>query len=179
MLACLLGLLIGQLWALVPSGTDAPFITPPPQVDPYTEARRSKAILEAQEAAPPNFYATPRSSEAPTVSTRVARYAAVRVIDGDTFDYGGQRIRIADIDTPETNPARCAREADLGGRATRRLDQWLAQGPFDLIAIDRDADRYGRKLRRVERNGRSVGDLLVAEGLARPYGGGRRSGWCG
>jgi endonuclease YncB( thermonuclease family) len=29
------------------------------------------------------------------------------VIDGDTFDYGGKRVRIADIDTPEVN-GRCA-----------------------------------------------------------------------
>ena len=39
-------------------------------------------------------------------------------------------------------------------------------------------DRYGCKLRIVMVGGRSVGDTLIAERLARPYGGGRRS-WCG
>ena len=43
--------------------------------------------------------------------------------------------------------------------------------------IDRDADVYGRKLRNLAVDGRDVGDVLVSEGLARPYGGGRR-GWC-
>jgi endonuclease YncB( thermonuclease family) len=30
-----------------------------------------------------------------------SRSVAVRVIDGDTFDFAGERIRILDIDTPE------------------------------------------------------------------------------
>jgi endonuclease YncB( thermonuclease family) len=42
---------------------------------------------------------------------------------------------------------------------------------------DRDADSYGRKLRLVLVDGRSVGDTLVGEGLARFYGGGKRP-WC-
>lgn len=99
------------------------------------------------------------------------------VVDGDTFWIDGRKVRIADIDTPETHPARCAEEAVLGAAATRRLQAWLNAGPFELIAIDRDTDRYGRQLRIVTRGGASVGDTLVGEGLARPYGSGRRA-WC-
>jgi micrococcal nuclease len=51
-------------------------------------------------------------------------------------------------------------------------------GPFRLVAGGRDEDRYGRKLRTIARGGRSLGDMLVAEGLARRWDGGRRS-WCG
>src|SRR5688572_21941553 len=43
------------------------------------------------------------------------------VIDGDTFFFRGERVRIADIDAPETSGAQCAAEAALGARATRRL----------------------------------------------------------
>jgi micrococcal nuclease len=100
------------------------------------------------------------------------------VVDGDTFWLEGEKIRVADIDTPETHPPRCAREAELGERATRRMQGLLNEGPFELAAADRDQDRYGRKLRIVTRDGRSLGDVLVSEGLARPYAGGRRS-WCG
>jgi endonuclease YncB( thermonuclease family) len=107
---------------------------------------------------------------------RPIRSMALRVIDGDTFDYRGERIRILDIDTPETHPARCAYEAELGARATERLRQLLAR-PFELQAAGRDEDRYGRKLRLVIAGGRSVGDQLVAEGLARRYEG-RRRPWC-
>jgi micrococcal nuclease len=99
------------------------------------------------------------------------------VIDGDTFTYERQRIRIADIDAPETHPPRCEQEAELGQQATRRLRALLNDGPFALHAIDRDEDQYGRKLRIVMRDGRSLGGTLVAEGLARPWTG-RRRPWC-
>ncbi len=100
----------------------------------------------------------------------------VRVIDGDTFDYAGERIRIADIDTPELR-ARCAEESRLARAATDRLKALLAAGPFELKRLGRDEDRYGRKLRIVTRGGRSLGDVLVSEGLARTWTG-RRRPWC-
>jgi endonuclease YncB( thermonuclease family) len=102
------------------------------------------------------------------------------VVDGDTFWLNGEKIRIADIDTPETHPSRCAREAELGDRATLRLQQLLNAGPIALApAASGDAiDRYGRRLAIVERNGASLGMVLVQEGLARPYAGGPRAGWC-
>ncbi|MCW3838211.1 thermonuclease family protein [Sphingomonas canadensis] len=101
------------------------------------------------------------------------------VVDGDTFWLKGEKIRIADIDTPETHPPRCAREARLGAAATQRLHALLNAGGFTLTAAGdgRDADRYGRKLRVVTRGGRSLGDALVAEGLARRWTG-RREPWC-
>ncbi len=174
------GLLAGLAWTQMSGWRPNWDSTPRPEpvaearVDPYAEARRSRAILEAQEGAPAPVLRRGAVGSGPAVRA----HGHVRVIDGDTFDLDGQRIRIADIDTPETHPARCAYEAELGARATERLRTWLALGPFDLIAIDRDEDRFGRKLRIVSRNGRTVGDLLVAEGLARRYQGARRS-WCG
>lgn len=99
------------------------------------------------------------------------------VVDGDTFWFAGEKYRIADIDTPETHPARCAEEAALGAAATDRLQNWLNAGAFSLESVDRDADRYGRKLRIVTRGGTSVGSVLVADGLARPWEGQRRP-WC-
>lgn len=99
------------------------------------------------------------------------------VVDGDTFYLGGEKVRIAGIDAPETHPSRCDREEELGSAATMRLQQLLNGGSVRLVPIDRDRDRYGRLLRNVEVNGRDVGETLVAEGIARPYAGGRRS-WC-
>ena len=99
------------------------------------------------------------------------------VVDGDTFWMEGQRVRIADIDAPETHPPRCAYEADLGQRATLRLQELLSDGPVELQAIDRDQDQYGRPLRIVTRNGESLGLRLVAEGLARNWTGSRQP-WC-
>jgi hypothetical protein len=99
------------------------------------------------------------------------------VVDGDTIWLKGQKIRIADIDAPETHDYRCASEKELGDRTTRRLHDLLESGAITLQTIDRDEDRYGRKLRIVLVNGESVGDTLVSEGLARYYGNGRRP-WC-
>ena len=100
------------------------------------------------------------------------------VVDGDTIWMDGEKIRVADIDAPETHPPRCEREADLGKRATLRLHELVNAGPFEARLIgDRDTDRYGRKLRVLMRNGRSLGDQLVSEGLARTWGG-RREPWC-
>ena len=99
------------------------------------------------------------------------------VVDGDTFWIGGEKIRIADIDTPETHPPRCASEAALGTRATMRLQELLNGGPVTMAIGDRDVDRYGRKLRIVSLGGVSIGTTLVDEGLAREWTG-RRMPWC-
>lgn len=113
---------------------------------------------------------------APGDSMRVER--PDRVIDGDTFVALGERIRIADIDTPEVE-GRCPAETALAARATTRMRALLNAGPFELhpLASGRDEDRYGRKLRIVTRAGRSLGDQMVAEGLARTWSG-RREPWC-
>ncbi|MXP44214.1 thermonuclease family protein [Allopontixanthobacter sediminis] len=99
------------------------------------------------------------------------------VVDGDTFWHAGAKIRIADINTPETSRPGCADEARLGARATLRLTQLLNAGPFALEQQGRDTDRYGRQLRIVTRGGASIGAVLVAEGLAEPWTG-RRRDWC-
>jgi micrococcal nuclease len=99
------------------------------------------------------------------------------VVDGDTFRIDGERIRIADIDAPETHPSRCAEEARLGNAATERLQALLNSGKLTLASADRDTDKYGRKLRIVMLEGRSVGGILVGEGLAREWTGSRQP-WC-
>jgi endonuclease YncB( thermonuclease family) len=100
------------------------------------------------------------------------------VVDGDTFWFKGEKIRIADIDAPEISPPRCSREAELGEAAKRRLLALLNGGEFTLERGWRDEDRYGRKLRTVTRDSVSLGGQLVTEGLARRWDGARRP-WCG
>jgi micrococcal nuclease len=100
------------------------------------------------------------------------------VVDGDTIWFQGTKIRIADINAPEVTEARCNYELDLGRRATSRLIGLLNAGAFSLVSPEaRDADRYDRKLRNVMRGGRSLGDVLVQEGLAEAWTGHRRN-WC-
>lgn len=99
------------------------------------------------------------------------------VVDGDTIYYQGTKIRVADIDTPETHEPQCTEEARRGAEATKRMHQLVNAGPFSLQSVDRDEDRYGRKLRIISRGGESLGSVLVDEGLARWYAGGRQP-WC-
>jgi endonuclease YncB( thermonuclease family) len=102
---------------------------------------------------------------------------ATCVVDGDTFWLNGEKVRIADINAPETHEAGCAEEHALGRQAARRLVALLNAGSFSLEIEGRAVDRYGRSLRVVRRGGRSLGDTLVREGLAEPWRG-RRSDWC-
>lgn len=117
------------------------------------------------------------SETAANGAVEVRNPRAVRIVDGDTFAYQGDKYRIADIDTPEVQ-GRCAKERALAAEATDRMEQLLRKGPFELHPVERDEDRYGRKLRIATRDGVSLGDQLVAEGLARTWSG-RRQPWCG
>jgi micrococcal nuclease len=96
------------------------------------------------------------------------------VVDGDTFWLDRLKYRVANIDAPEATNPRCNAEARLAEASTRRLAQFLNEGPFQLKT--RGKDRYGRTLAIVSRSGYSFGTRLVNEGLARLWG--DRRGWC-
>lgn len=99
-------------------------------------------------------------------------------VDGDTIWLDGEKVRIADIDAPETHPSRCQREAELGNKATLQLQELLNSGPFTAIAnAGREHDKFDRKLMVLARDGHSLGEMLVQEGLARTWDGSRHP-WC-
>ncbi|WP_244456645.1 thermonuclease family protein [Agrobacterium pusense] len=99
------------------------------------------------------------------------------VVDGDTFWFRGDKIRIADIDAPEIFSPRCGDERSLGEASRDRLLELLNGGRFTLATGSRDTDRYGRTLRTVTRHGRSLGKMLVKGGLAHRWNGPMRD-WC-
>ena len=103
------------------------------------------------------------------------RYSCV--VDGDTIWFEGRKIRIADINTPEISKPGCASEERLGQQAKIRMQALLNQGSFSLKSIDRDQDQYGRDLRIITRDGESLGEILVTEGLSERWQGYRRN-WC-
>ncbi len=145
----------------------------------------AKAERAAAPPAPDPFAAPPRPDAAPgapAVAATLLRGAtvrpeAVRPIDGRSFALHGDRIRLADIDTPDMR-APCPHESALGLRAAQRLAVLLRAGPFQLgESFGRDADGEGRKLRIASRDGRSLGETMIADGLARPWTGGAGP-WC-
>jgi micrococcal nuclease len=107
-------------------------------------------------------------------------WAKTCVVDGDTIHLDGAKIRLEDIDAPETHSDqyKCAAEKALGDRATLRLQTLLSASPFTAVQVgNREHDRYGRELRTLEVDGKSVGQQLVAEGLAHEWVGHKLS-WC-
>jgi endonuclease YncB( thermonuclease family) len=71
------------------------------------------------------------------------------VIDGDTLDIHGERIRILDVDAPESRQT-CTRpdgsEWKCGQRAATALSDWIGTR---IVTCDADRkDRYGRWLAR-------------------------------
>lgn len=106
-----------------------------------------------------------------------ASHGSFCVVDGDTVRYRGQKIRVSDYNTPEVFSPACAHKLALGRRATERLVLLLNDGPFDIVDLGRGRDRYGRLLRELRRNGQSLGDVLIAEGLAHRWRGYKQN-WC-
>jgi endonuclease YncB( thermonuclease family) len=117
------------------------------------------------------------------LTASAALAGTVIIIDGDTIDIDGTRIRIVAIDTPETFRSRCERELILGLAAKQRLRELLDSGPVTFTP--QGLDRYRRTLARVFVDGVDVGDVLLREGFALAYIPGPRAKaarlatWCG
>ena len=102
------------------------------------------------------------------------------VTDGDTFRLeSGERIRIANIDAPETHTdqAKCRAEIVLGEAAAER-----ARGLLDhrTVTFERVGRSYNRTVARVTLDGRDLGERLVTMGVARPWPHHKpKPDWCG
>ena len=116
----------------------------------------------------------------PTISAaEQVRSSALRVVDGDTVAIGKTRYRLVGFDTPETYYAKCDYEKALGDAATGRVRQLIKAARVVEFVVQPGRDKYDRGLARIFIGGNDIGSILISEGLARPYHGGRRQGWCG
>lgn len=99
------------------------------------------------------------------------------VVDGDTIWLDGVNLRMEGYDTPEPYTAICggAAEVALAKRASRRLLELLNNNPIRVRTFGQD--RYGRTLATITIGGRDVGDILIAERLARSWPNGHEF-WC-
>jgi endonuclease YncB( thermonuclease family) len=94
----------------------------------------------------------------------------IRVIDGDTLDVGGVRVRLHGIDAPEANQ-RCETEQgvtwDCGAWVSREVRARYQGKAAMCEALDND--RYGRVVARCKVDGQDMGAALVGDGLAFAY----------
>ncbi|MCK6548718.1 thermonuclease family protein [Myxococcota bacterium] len=92
-----------------------------------------------------------------------------RIVDGDTLILGGERVRLAGIDTPETKNASAA-ELDAGRRAREALESLVTDEQVTLVPTDEGRDRFGRVLADVRTSdGRSLSEELLRRGFAKTY----------
>jgi micrococcal nuclease len=105
--------------------------------------------------------------------------AGIIVIDGDTVEIDGERIRLSTIDAPEMPPkAKCQAEAAAALAAKAALEDYVRY-PEHTTIVREGRDRYGRTLARVYvGDDDELGDFMLKEGLAQPWRG-RRVDWCG
>ena len=101
------------------------------------------------------------------------------VADGDTFRLeSGERIRLAGIDSPETQPGqtKCGQELVLGTAARNRARALLTGRNVTFTRVGRS---YRRTAARVALDGRDLAATLVGMGVARWWPRGRpRPDWC-
>ncbi len=92
-----------------------------------------------------------------------------RVIDGDTMEVNGSRIRLHGIDAPESAQTCLAggKRWRCGRHATNALTGWTGGRPVDCE--ERDRDRYGRIVAVCRLDGSDLNARLVAEGWALAY----------
>ena len=129
-----------------------------------------------------------------TANADAVKAGDIYVIDGDTIDAVGKRIRLVGFDAPELGDhAHCGLERMLAARATSRLRQMIQMSnDIDLQIVDCScrpgtagtmACNYGRACGYLTIDGQDAGDVLIAENLAHPlmcgkYSCPRRQSWC-
>lgn len=152
-------LAIGALFAAVTGGFDS------------STATQSDRVISSQSAREPQVFSS----------------KDFNITDGDTVQLYGARkgTRLVGFNTPETYKPECNRELALGKQATARLTDLVRSSDrveLRLVACacppgtqGTNACNYGRSCGTLTVDGRDVGDILIAEGLAARFRCGRTS----
>ena len=93
-----------------------------------------------------------------------------KIIDGDSLEVAGERIRLFGIDAPEgRQQCRDAQGADYacGRDAARILTALIGGRPVSCTLVTHD--RYARDVATCQAEGRDLGEAMVRAGYARDY----------
>ena len=87
------------------------------------------------------------------------------------------RVRLAGIDAPEMR-GKCASESRRAREAKAFINRALRNARH-IRLLNARRGKYFRIVAEIEADGVIVNSLMIQQGLARPYDGGKRRGWCG
>jgi len=116
-------------------------------------------------------------------------FPVTRILDGDTVAFQADflpnplkkelSVRVYGVDTPEKGfRAKCTQEDEKGKAATKFTAQAVNQAQKRQIVI-MDWDKFGgRVLGDIILDGKSLRELLIQNGYARPYFGEAKQSWC-
>jgi endonuclease YncB( thermonuclease family) len=104
----------------------------------------------------------------------------VTVVDGDTIRIAEEvrSVRLVGFNAPESRDPGCRAEGALGERAKTRLRQLVSASRLNFSPVacacklgteGTKSCNYGRACGTLRANGKDVGDILIAEGLAVPF----------
>ncbi|WP_439371386.1 thermonuclease family protein [Bradyrhizobium sp. DASA03120] len=89
------------------------------------------------------------------------------VVDGDTLEIHGTRIRLWGVDAPESSQL-CRGDDSLqyrcGAEAANDLDSYIGRRPVNCVPLN--LDQYGRTVATCSVSGSDLGEWLVRNGLA-------------
>ena len=106
--------------------------------------------------------------------------------DGDTLritmpglplELSEMLVRVTGVDTPEIR-GKCEAEKTRAIQARDFVIRSLAEARSVSFCNPKWGKYAGRVLADVMVDGKSLAAILIERGLGRPYGGGRRKGWC-
>jgi|JI9StandDraft_1071089.scaffolds.fasta_scaffold12999_3 endonuclease YncB( thermonuclease family) len=131
-------------------------------------------IGESQSSAPVNEPTSGPSAEVEAGPAPSAGADAISgtasVVDADTLDIHGERVRLNGVDAPESGQ-KCKDAAGAlyrcGTVAANELDKWINRNPVTCKVTGKD--RYGRSLGDCSVRGESVQRWLVSNGHALAY----------
>ena len=114
-------------------------------------------------------HAAQPSAAEPDETSSEALTGRASVIDGDTLELAGRRIRLWGVDAPESRQT-CTQAGvswRCGQQAANALDAWLGARPVACVEIDKDQN--GRSVSRCTVGGEDIGRWLVINGWAIEY----------
>ncbi|MDX3971623.1 MAG: thermonuclease family protein [Bradyrhizobium sp.] len=89
------------------------------------------------------------------------------VVDGDTLEIQGTRIRLWGVDAPESSQLCRGEDSSqyrCGAEAANDLDTYIGRRPVSCVPLN--LDQYGRTVATCSVSGTDLGEWLVRNGLA-------------